>query len=152
MPKTDLSMKAKDIHDREMRVMEMLRAGMSDQQIADEIGYADDSAVTHIRRRVTERYTGVATEDYRAQQLDRIDALLQSLWASARKKDYQAVDRVVKLMERQAKLVGLDAATKVDMTVQEVSPDEVQTFMAGAYAQWQAEQAKAKPKKSKAKK
>jgi len=53
-----------------------------------------------------------------ALELQRLDALLKALWAEAARKnpDHSAVDRVLKIMERRAKLLGLDAPSKQQIT------------------------------------
>lgn len=54
----------------------------------------------------------------RGEDLERIEAMIDGLWPQASKGGYLSVDRVVMLMERRAKLLGLDAPTK-----QQVSGD-----------------------------
>ena len=55
-------------------------------------------------------------EDVRNIELSRIDELLDSVWDKATVGgDLTAMDRVVKLMERRAKILGYEK-TKVDLT------------------------------------
>lgn len=49
----------------------------------------------------------------RAEELSRLNRMLEGLWSSARKGDVHAVDRVLKISERRAKLLGLDAPVRL---------------------------------------
>jgi hypothetical protein len=49
-------------------------------------------------------------------QDERLNRLLAGLWNQAAQGDVSAVDRVLKIMERQARLHGLDAPTKTEVT------------------------------------
>lgn len=46
----------------------------------------------------------------------RLDAMITVLWPQVAKGNQGAVDRVLRIMERRAKLLGLDAPTKADVT------------------------------------
>lgn len=56
-------------------------------------------------------------EAVRELELQRLDDLLKGLWDRATGKDidYPAIDRVLKIMERRARLTGLDAAQQMDL-------------------------------------
>ena len=56
------------------------------------------------------------TEDVRELEVQRLDELLLSIWPQARKGNHGAVDRVLRIMERRARLLGLDAPTRADVT------------------------------------
>ena len=43
--------------------------------------------------------------------------MLLAVWKMAQKGNLQAVDRVIRIMERRAKLVGLDVVVPVDLNV-----------------------------------
>jgi hypothetical protein len=53
--------------------------------------------------------------ELKAEELSRLDGMLRGLWPDARKGSHGAVDRVLKIMERRAKLLGLDAPVKVGL-------------------------------------
>lgn len=56
-----------------------------------------------------------ALDALRRLQLERVDAMLVGLWDKATAGDVKAVDAVLKLLERQAKLLGMDAPERVDV-------------------------------------
>jgi hypothetical protein len=60
-----------------------------------------------------------AAEQVRAMELDRLDQIMFQHFTQALKGDTAATDRVLKIMERRAKLLGLDAPSKIAPT----SPD-----------------------------
>lgn len=49
-------------------------------------------------------------------EVQRLDAMLDKLWDRVENADEKAIDRVLRIMERRAKLLGLDAPTKQDFT------------------------------------
>ena len=52
-------------------------------------------------------------DELRTLELERLDRLLLGVWGQAAKGNQGAVDRALKIMERRARLLGLDAPTKV---------------------------------------
>ena len=68
-------------------------------------------------------------ESLRAAEVARIDVLINALWKPATRGSLGAVDRVIKLSERKAKLLGLDAASAVDMTFKRMSDNELTDFI-----------------------
>ena len=49
-------------------------------------------------------------------ETQRLDAMLTVLWPQVAKGNQGAVDRVLRIMERRAKLLGLDKPSKTDLT------------------------------------
>ncbi len=60
-----------------------------------------------------------STEKWKTVQAERIEALLKAIWANATRVDGKAqnfyIDRAIALLDRQAKLLGLDAPTKINI-------------------------------------
>ena len=55
-----------------------------------------------------------AADEFRALEQVRLDALQFALWARAEQGDLVAVDCVLKIMERRARLLGLDATKRAE--------------------------------------
>lgn len=92
------------------RACELRLAGATYVQIARELGYASHtSAMRAVDQGMATRISESA-EQVRTQELARLDALLLGLWPAARKGDTAAVDRVLRVMERRAHYLGLDAS------------------------------------------
>jgi hypothetical protein len=58
-------------------------------------------------------------------ELARLDEMHAGCWEAARSGDVQALDRALKIQDRRAKYLGLDAPTKTqDVTISALSPEE----------------------------
>jgi hypothetical protein len=69
------------------------------------------SELTRIREKTAEE-----TDILRTLELQRLDSLFQTCYKQAQKGNMPAVDRCVRIMERRAKLLGLDMPTKIAPT------------------------------------
>ena len=67
--------------------------------------------------RAIRQITRENAEAYVALECERLDALTKAVWQPAMRGDLNAVDRVLRIMERRAKLLGLDADAKVRVKV-----------------------------------
>lgn len=97
--------------DRQRRALELRRAGKDYRTIAAEIGYANPG---NAFKAVAQALKALVREPARhvlQLEVGRLDALLDRLWphVDCETPDLKAVDRVVKVMERRAALLGLDA-------------------------------------------
>jgi len=93
---------------REDKALELRRAGYQFQEIAEQLGITKSAAWKAIKRRYDQ--IGVENaEGAKLADLDRLEALLQSLWARANAGDLATVDRVLRIMEHHAMLLGLEA-------------------------------------------
>lgn len=103
--------------DNQTRALELRRAGHSFRKIAAEMDCSVGAAHKYIKQAMEETRAEVAahTDELRAEELSRLDGLMQRLYplATAEAPDLQAVDRVLKCMERRARLIGLDAPVRV---------------------------------------
>lgn len=120
-----LSQRSPEVRKREGIVMEMLNASVSVEEIAEKIGCTID-AVYKIRVRVLSRYVEKQADEYRNEDLARLEALTRTLWPKARRGDVQAIDRLLKIMERKAKYTGADAP--VEIKVESVDQDREEGF------------------------
>lgn len=106
--------------ERRAKVAAMRQAGVLDQRlIAKQLGISEATVSRDIKW-LMEEWRKQAMQDtgkLRGLQLQRIERLLSALWIAATEGKLGAVDRVVKLLDRQAQLLGLDApkTVKIDM-------------------------------------
>ena len=82
-------------------------AGMDDEEIASELGYANRSGAFKARKRHEQLVTIRGAAEVRSRTVARLDALALGLWAEARNGDLFAVDRALKIEDMIAKLYGL---------------------------------------------
>jgi hypothetical protein len=104
---------------RSNRALELRMAGATWQQVADTLAYRSvKTAQTAVRTALEreQRRVGDVREEYRTMQLLRTERSMRAIWPQVISGDLFAVDRMIKIMERQAKLLGLDAPTQVSIT------------------------------------
>jgi hypothetical protein len=109
--------KAAELEAKELKVLELRRAGFTFQRIAEEVGYATPSGAQRALERIMTRNVPQAPDEFRWQELDRLDRMQVALWPRAMKGDDRAIGTIVKLMERRAKLVGIDAPQRIQAEV-----------------------------------
>lgn len=99
--------------DRQLKALELRKAGASYRAIAAQLGYSLTGAYKAVDKALTATLSEAA-EPLRTLELERLDAMQVALWPQARQGNQGAVDRILRIMERRAKLLGLDAPTQVD--------------------------------------
>jgi hypothetical protein len=122
---------------RQAAALELRKAGKGFQQIADELGYAGPSGAYRAVMTALQKTLQEPGEDLRRVEGLRLDMLLAALWSKAMEGDVSAVDRVLRVMERRAKLMGLDwselyfenMALKMAITNQEHTGEHYQNFL-----------------------
>lgn len=94
---------------RAQMAFELRKTGASYELIAEKLGYASaKSAESSIRRVLSSKYKPDDVEDVVRMELARLDALQLIAWRRAKNGDLSALDRILKIMERRAKYLGLD--------------------------------------------
>lgn len=98
------------------QAVKMRLAGATMQEIADQIGKARET----VSRAILEFMDRVRTENeaearvLRDMELARLDRLMLAQWTPACAGDINAASMVLRIMERRARMQGLDAAVKVE--------------------------------------
>jgi len=109
---------------REIACLELRMAGRTYRAIAAELNISKSGAyhaVMRALRRLNEK-SAEATAEVRTLEVQRLDDLLENLWPYRHKPAY--VDRILRVMERRARLLGLDAPTKSEVTGSDGGPIE----------------------------
>jgi hypothetical protein len=112
-------------HDRKLQALELRKAGATFQAIADKLGYrgpsgAHKAVVSALRATLRE-----PAEELRELELMRLDAMLLGLWRRAQAGEEKAVDRVLRIAERRARLLGLDAPARSELSGPQGKPVSV---------------------------
>jgi len=99
----------------QQQALELRRAGFGYQAIADAIGCSLGSAHAYVKDAMAETraHIDVDAAELKAEEVSRLDGMLAGLWTSAKKGDVYAIDRVLKIMERRSRLLGLDAPARI---------------------------------------
>lgn len=139
------------VAERREKAIRLRAQGTPWARIAAELGYADaPSACTDVRRALEQRnkQLALAADEYREQALATLDAMAGEVWAvlQARHLTIQngrvvrddddapvlddgpvlsAVDRLLRIEERRARLLGIDAPSQVTGTVVNYTVDGV---------------------------
>jgi hypothetical protein len=120
-----------DCIDWHKTAVEMRTRGHTYQQIADACGVSMSAAYkavcTYLEQ--TRAIAREAAEEVRRLELDRLDRMLAAFGPRAEDGDAAAADRVLRIQERRAKLLGLDAPAESRTTV-DAHPDTVRALMA----------------------
>lgn len=97
--------------DRSRQALELRMAGATYSRIASALGITKGAAHKAVARAMeaVRAESDEVAEAYRDLELARLDRMQMGLWNQARSGDLAAVDRVLRIMERRSKLLGLDA-------------------------------------------
>lgn len=94
---------------RALLALELRLQGKTYEQIAAACGYRSRSGAYDAVQRELQRTLQEPAENMRTLEVRRLDRLYEAMEAKALKGDTWSVDRCLKIMERRALLLGLDA-------------------------------------------
>lgn len=104
-------------------------SGLDWTAIAAQLGYADRGAACKDVTRALEKHVvdeGLAVEVWRELELGRLDSLQQSIWPKAMDGDPRAIEAALKILDRRAKLLGLDSAIKLEVLTVDALDAQIQ--------------------------
>lgn len=114
--------------EREVEALELRKAGATYRMIGARLGISAPAAhkrVMDALHSIAETTSEKAT-DVLAIETERLDSMLLGLWEKARRGDVAAVDRVVRIMQRRADMLGIDAASKHEVTGKDGRPIRIE--------------------------
>jgi hypothetical protein len=103
--------------ERALKALELRKKGVRYEQIAQQLGYSNRG---NAHKAVMKELKLLAKEcleeaaQVRDLELQRLDALYLKAWEAVEEGDLPSIDRCLRVQERRAKLLGLDAAEKVE--------------------------------------
>lgn len=108
------------------------------QQIADKLNITPLQAHSFIIRKlkILEKDFPMAVKNVLYLELERLDEMQRSLWNKIQKGDIVAINAAIKIMERRAKLLGLDVPEKIETTMQ------LKTYVGISLEDWEIEKRK----------
>lgn len=92
---------------RKTRAIELRMRGLTYQQIADEMGYANAGSVYSIIQKAQAAELGERAAERRELEASRLDALQLALWPSAMAGDVEAVRQCTAIILARIRLLGL---------------------------------------------
>ena len=124
---------------RRTQAMEMKAEGATYEQIAEALGYSGKGhAYKDMQKRLQEvrAEEALATEEYRTLHSTRLERLLQAWWPQATGQDVnrpglnpKAAEIVLRVLERQSKLHGLDAPIKTEVTMAQNVDERIEELL-----------------------
>jgi transcriptional regulator len=103
--------------DKEIKIIELRRAGVTWEKIAKEVGFKNASGAYKMYQRAAERMVRPHLEEYRDMQLDRLERMHMAVWPRAKDGDLRAIDTALRIADREANLLNLNAPIKVQAEV-----------------------------------
>lgn len=113
-----------DANERQRQALELRKAGVGYAVIAEKLGYRFASGAHAAVGAALKKTLQEPADDLRTLELERLDVALLGIWQQVRNGHHGAIDRYLKIAERRAKLLGLDAPAKVAQT----TPDGTEPY------------------------
>lgn len=110
---------------REQQVLQLRRFGATFEAIAKQLGYANEGGAYKAYQRACLSIIRDDVEDLRQLEIDRLDFALVKIMPKVSEGQLNAIDRMLRIMERRARLLGLDAPVKAEL---EVNFDDADTI------------------------
>lgn len=137
------SAKRVEIAEHKARILSLRKRGLTLDQIGKEIGHG----APYVHRLLTEAIREIPTEDapeVKAMELRRLDSIHSRWWSRLEDSDElgipidsatleQATRSLLRIAERRAKILGLDAPTKIEATV--TDPAQIEADVIALYKQ-----------------
>ena len=102
--------------DREREIVELRTEGYVWREIAEQVGMSTAGVYKAYNRAMT-RVIAPSIEEHRELEMDRLDILQRTYWGPAVNGNLRAADYVLRVIDKRAKLLGLDAPMKVQAEV-----------------------------------
>lgn len=118
MSESKTSRRKTETAERRLRIIEARKRGHTLQAIADQEGISPQAVHKQIRLQI-DAWKLQCNEEVRALvelESQRLDEAHKALWPKAIRGHLPSIDRVIKIMERRAKLLGLDAPARTELT------------------------------------
>jgi predicted transcriptional regulator len=124
------SQKSANRAERAARAFALRKAGLSYRDIAEELGVSHQLVYRDVQASI-KQFLDEAREHHAqimAIEAARLDDLQRVMWEQAAMGDRRAIETVLKIMERRAKLLGLDTPVATKQVNVTLTPDELATM------------------------
>lgn len=108
--------------ERRKKAVELRRAGLTYAKIGEQLGITRQSSFAHVRAVLTELRCETAEDGAMVKQLEleRLDHATALAMSAIAEGNLAGIDRLIKTMERRARLLGLDAPEQIDIAGQQL--------------------------------
>lgn len=100
--------------EKQRQALELRKAGATFEQIAKQLGYANGGGAYKVVQAGLKALVQQPADEVRQLEVERLDAMLRALWPDAMSGKPQVIDRCLGIMDRRAKLLGLDAPLRIE--------------------------------------
>lgn len=114
---SDKEEKELELMERERQVVELRRTGATWEGIAQAVGYSNAGGAYKAYQRAMARVFDQPVKELRNAELDRLDRLQRAFWKGAVDGNVRSADFILRVIDKRAKLLGLDAPTKIQAEV-----------------------------------
>jgi hypothetical protein len=126
MREKNVNVNDSELIDKERQVLKYRQGGLTFDRIAELMGYSHPSGAHAAFQRAIQRIKDDAlAEDGRALHRARLEAALTAIWDKVLKGDLRAIDRMLKILSRDAKLHGLDMPIQIKQDITIVDEGEL---------------------------
>lgn len=117
--------------ERQEQALLLRRSGLAFSAIGQRLGISKSRAHALVQLGMDSAREQILTQsdELRIEEISRLDGMLATVYEKAAAGDLQAVDRVLKIGERRAKLLGLEAPVRIETTGKDGAPIEVSSTL-----------------------
>jgi hypothetical protein len=119
--------------ERRSKAIRLKIEGHTYTEIAEKLGYSNRASACSDIRRALEKHVieeGLAVEAWRELELARLDVLQKAIWPEAMEGNPRAIETALKILDRRAKLLGLDSAIKLEVLTIDALDAQIQRLEA----------------------
>jgi hypothetical protein len=123
--------------ERRRRAIELRGQGKTFVEIGKELGVTGPRAFQLVTQAIDDVNALLVSEvkAHRQKHLDELHAMRKGIWKDATAGQVGKIDRIIKLLEREARLLGLDAAEKFEHAGPDGGPITVDAMRSGVAAE-----------------
>ena len=111
--------------EKEAKVLELRRGGLTFDLIAQRLGYASASGAYKAYQNACNRIVYDDVVETRRVEMDRLDIAQAAIWGNVVQGEVPSVIALIRIMERRAKLLGLDMPTRTQIEVNVYEQDAI---------------------------
>ena len=100
------------VKERRRRALELRMKGQSFSDIASQVGYASPSGAYKAVRAALQAEALATVAEVRQIHTARLEKVLGAIWDAVCRGELRAIDRALRVLDREAKLLGLDRPTQ----------------------------------------
>lgn len=109
--------KAITVAEKQRRALELRKAGATFETIAESLGYASPTGAAKAVKTALHNIIKEPAEEVRDMEVARLDAALFAIWSQVKSGNHGAIDRFIKIQDRRAAYLGLDAPKESALNV-----------------------------------